>query len=165
MATFLAAGAVGRQRSAAAVAEAAHPVAAAANAARASRSKVALSMYADLPDGEIAIEEFERFAMDRLRVLKGIDDLKVKGFRPDQMQDKVAELYERHMGAPNREERQRKDVISHFVLRLAYCRTEDLRRWLIAQECDLFRARFKELVPSDQRAFMEANELPFRPLR
>ncbi len=27
---------------------------------------------------------------------------------------------------------------------------EDLRRWLIAQECDLFRARFKEMVPSDQ---------------
>lgn len=38
-------------------------------------------------------------------------------------QDKVLELYERHMSAPNREERQRKDVISHFVLRLAYCRT------------------------------------------
>ena len=34
---------------------------------KAQRSKVALSMYSDLPDGEIAIEEFERFAMDRLR--------------------------------------------------------------------------------------------------
>jgi hypothetical protein len=26
-----------------------------------------LSMYSELPEGEIAIEEFERFAMDRLR--------------------------------------------------------------------------------------------------
>lgn len=27
---------------------------------------------------------------------------------------------------------------------------EDLRRWLIAQECDLFRARFREMLPSEQ---------------
>lgn len=131
-------------------------------------------MYTDLPDGEIAIEEFERFAMDRLRVLKGIDDLKVKGFRHDQMQEqqytcpplleKVIELYDRHMAANTKEERGRKDSIAHFVLRLAYCRTEDLRRWLIAQECDLFKARFKLLPAVDQKAFMEGNELPFRPL-
>lgn len=155
MATFLDAGAVGKRR----VLQDVQPTSRAA-----ARSKVALSMYADLPAGEIAIEEFERFAMDRLRVLKGIDDLKVKGFRADQMQEKVIELYDRHMGATSREERQRKDVVSHFVLRLAYCRTEDLRRWLINQECDLFRARFREMLPSEQKAFMEANELPFRPL-
>ena len=34
--------------------------------------------------------------------------------------------------------------VSHFVLRLAYCRTEELRRWLLAQECALFQARFRE---------------------
>ncbi|KAI3424068.1 hypothetical protein D9Q98_009431 [Chlorella vulgaris] len=155
MATFLAAGAVGGARKV--LAEVQQPN-------RVHRSKVALSMYRDMPEGEIAIEEFERFAMDRLRVLKGVDDLKAKGFRVDQMQDKVIELYDKHMATAQREEKQRKDAVSHFVLRLAYCRTEDLRRWLISQECDLFKARFKDLPPRDQRVFMEANELPFRPL-
>lgn len=57
MTTFLAAGAVGGVRK---VAEDAAP-------GRVQRAKEALSMYSDMPDGEIAIEEFERFAMDRLR--------------------------------------------------------------------------------------------------
>jgi DNA primase large subunit len=34
-----------------------------------------------------------------------------------------------------------KDWISHFVLRLAYCRTEDLRRWFLAQEVALLKWR------------------------
>lgn len=34
-----------------------------------------------------------------------------------------------------------KDSISHFVLRLAYCRTEDLRRWFLAQEVALLKWR------------------------
>ena len=116
---FLAAGAVG--------AKAAQQAQEPAGAKAAARAKAALSLYTDLPDGEIAIEEFERFAMDRLRgeqccglgcemwrrrrrsvaaagctataarrnrplrpllpaVLKGIDDLKAKGFRHEQMQ-------------------------------------------------------------------------------
>ena len=39
------------------------------------------------------------------------------------------------------EENARRDAVSHFVVRLAYCRTEDLRRWLLTQECVLFKHR------------------------
>lgn len=36
------------------------------------------------------------------------------------------------------------------MLRLAFCRSEDLRRWYLAQECELFRLRFRDELPSDQ---------------
>jgi hypothetical protein len=34
---------------------------------------------------------------------------------------------------PSRQETARKDNTSHFILRLAYCRTADLRNWILAQ--------------------------------
>ncbi len=34
--------------------------------------------------------------------------------------------------------------MSHFVLRLAHCRGEELRRWFLAHEGELFAARFRE---------------------
>jgi len=43
-----------------------------------------------------------------------------------------------------------KDHASHFVLRLAYCRTEELRRWFLTHESELFKARFSDEPPKAQ---------------
>ena len=57
-----------------------------------------------------------------------------------------------------------KDHISHYVLRLAYCRTEDLRRWFLAQECALFSLRFANAGPTEVDAFMERAGLRYVPI-
>jgi DNA primase large subunit len=41
-----------------------------------------------------------------------------------------------------------KDWISHFVLRLAYCRSEDLRRWFLAHEVALLKYRLNQSSPN-----------------
>ena len=57
---------------------------------------------------------------------------------------------------------EKRDVASHFILRLAYCRTEDLRRWFITQECQLFKRRLDRLENNrDRKEFMEKNGLTY----
>lgn len=121
-----------------------------------------LSLYKTPPAEEIGIEEFERFALDRLRVLKAVEDARTRGKKPDELDVLVNDTWRKHMRATTPADTARKDAVSHFVLRLAYCRTEELRRWFLAQETAVFRHRFRTEDPVTQRRFMEDNGLPYR---
>ncbi|CAF4459531.1 unnamed protein product, partial [Adineta steineri] len=46
------------------------------------------------------------------------------------------------------------DIISHYILRLAFCPTEEERRWFITYELELFRYRFQVLTKSEQLNYL-----------
>ena len=56
---------------------------------------------------------------------------------------------------------QRKDQISHFILRLAYCRTEELRRWFLTHEIALLKHRLRTLPDNEMNSFMYANGMKY----
>ena len=113
-----------------------------------------LSFYIDPPGCDIRLETMETLAMERLRFLRIVD--KYSSLKKDEewvqkiKEDVNANGLSDYMnlakhGIQNREENcmrnRAKDYFSHFILRLAYCRTDDLRRWFISQEVDVFRFR------------------------
>ncbi|KAJ0094227.1 hypothetical protein Patl1_16969 [Pistacia atlantica] len=123
-----------------------------------------LPLYRSAPSLEVRLEDFELFAMDRLRVLKGISDGLSRGKKPEEMEKLVKDLWKANMGHQDASEVVNKDIISHFVLRLVYCRTEDLRKWFLSMETALFRHRFGRERSDAQRALMAEFDLPCKPV-
>lgn len=116
------------------------------------RRTASLSLYSEPPNEEITVDEFELYALDRLQLLRGLEQIRSRdggaseGMLDDKkLKEKLRNLEAKHV--PLRQTAElfhsdlRKDVISHFILRLAYSQTEDLRRWFITQECNLLKYR------------------------
>mmetsp|Transcript_27483 Transcript_27483/g.65469 ORF Transcript_27483/g.65469 Transcript_27483/m.65469 type:complete len:516 (+) Transcript_27483:54-1601(+) len=113
------------------------------------RSKI--NIYDAPPSDEVSMDEFEQFALDRMRVLKVIDQGKARGLKPDELHEAIKRSCDTYLPMRDRgklgefEEDKRKDQISHYILRMAYSRTEELRRWFLRQEEQLFKYRFSAL--------------------
>jgi len=122
----------------------------------------ALQLYNCPPTDDISLEQFEDWAVERLRLLRAIETQNMSGktkFSQEWVDaickelekhglEKYLELAERERVSGKKipvevqQENRRVDHISHFILKLAYCRTEELRRWFVTHETDLFRLRW-----------------------
>ncbi|XP_032042815.1 DNA primase large subunit-like [Aythya fuligula] len=126
-----------------------------------------LQFYQEPPTESISLAEFESFAVDRLRLLKVVENLGVSHVRSSDLYKMKLEAEFRRLKFPYRAlaeddyDARRKDHISHFILRLAYCKSEELRCWFLQQEMDLFRYRFNELTESLRQKFLEHVNLQF----
>ncbi|XP_049368369.1 probable DNA primase large subunit isoform X5 [Solanum verrucosum] len=78
------------------------------------------------------------------------------------MEKLVLDLWKTNMRHQHSSELLNKDIISHFVLRLVYCRTEELRKWFLSIETTLFRYRFRDEPSEIQRALMAEFDLPYK---
>ncbi|EOD09588.1 hypothetical protein EMIHUDRAFT_52656, partial [Emiliania huxleyi CCMP1516] len=118
-----------------------------------------LSMY-ELPPAEpISVSEFEEFAYDRLRLLSTIELARAKGLKGAELEARIRKARDEFM--PLSPTGLIKDYYSHFILRLAYCRSEDLRRWFLQNELELFKWRFVNNPPEDRAAWLRAKGLQY----
>ena len=115
-----------------------------------------LSFYDTPPLQEITLEQFETWAIDRLRVLIEIESCLARGKSVRDMEGIVRPLLLKHLPSSDVDER-RKDHYSHYTLRLVFCRTDELRRRFVRAETALFRLRYNMLQPKEQHEFVRLN--------
>lgn len=137
-----------------------------------------LQMYKVPPTENVTLQEFETLALERvtlLRILATATTLKGLRLYSEEWTDYViAELRTQGLkyyarlcektscGTADTDlQARRKDHIAHFILRLAYCRTEELRRWYIARELELFKMRFIIMRGEAVDTFFKLNNLRY----
>jgi DNA primase large subunit len=122
------------------------------------QSSSLLSFYLHPPTEEITIEQMEDYCINRMNVLKGIENAMAKKVFGDNLRQFIKKLlietkfYSDRVG----------DNISHFLLRLGCCRNEDLRSWFLKYECILFNNRFGSTNFDEIDIFLQENGLNFQ---
>ncbi|KAJ3107712.1 hypothetical protein HDU97_003382 [Phlyctochytrium planicorne] len=134
-----------------------------------------LNWYGTPPAYEVTLTDFELFALDRLHVLKAIENCTIRNRGNDETAKIVKAISDKcmpmlsnmHIKTATPEtlvEQREKDHISHYILRLAFCRTEDNRIWLLRQETLLFKHRFEEATRLEKELFLRGMNLAFEVL-
>lgn len=140
-----------------------------------------MQLYKIPPKGQLSLSEFEEFALERQKVLQTVESTAVqpenkslKDFRNALV---TALKRENFLGyaklvnssgcPPNPDfEARRKDHVSHFILRLAYCQNETLQGFFLKHETDLFKCRFYSLSESKEgmKQFLANSGFHYQPI-
>lgn len=109
------------------------------------------SFYLDKPTGSLTLADAEHLGSMRLDLLRTIDEQSTtlslndanapKTFESKQLfESRVLELLRKNFRSLE------DDKISHYLLRIAFCQTEELRRWFVKTEDLMFRIRFNSFL-------------------
>ncbi|KAK6503498.1 hypothetical protein TWF481_008515 [Arthrobotrys musiformis] len=135
-----------------------------------------LNFYTVPPKDEVSLEEFEQWAIDRLRVLGEIETCLFRNSTPQETDATLRKLLDKYLplnsnlSIPESERsnprrfqgltnERKRDHYSHFILRLAFARTEDLRRRFTMTEGILFKHRFMTDNTVERAEFMDSLDL------
>ncbi|KAJ7709969.1 eukaryotic and archaeal DNA primase, large subunit-domain-containing protein [Mycena rosella] len=124
-----------------------------------------LNFYDKPPLYDVSIEEFETSALDRLRILAEIESSAARNRTWEETKTVTATQCEKYLplksstavGA-DRESQRRTDHLGHFVLRLAFCRSEELRRRFVKAETTLFKVRYESDDSTEREQFLSSRD-------
>lgn len=136
-----------------------------------------LNFYTSPPTQDIKLEEFEQWAIDRLRVLAELEACSFRNKSPPETALHMKPILEKYLPlisnphssstaslSPVHIAQRKKDHYSHFILRLAFASTKELRQRFARLETMLFRLRFEDDNTSDRNKFIQSLSLDWEPV-
>ncbi|KAI5808779.1 eukaryotic and archaeal DNA primase, large subunit-domain-containing protein [Peziza echinospora] len=128
-----------------------------------------LNFYTVPPTEEITLDEFEQWAIDRLRVLGEIESCTFRNKTPEEFESTMKPLLEKYLPLSANTSaslsdakyhaaqlERKKDHYSHFILRLAFARSDELRMRFSRAETALFRLRYSTDDTKERQAFISS---------
>lgn len=134
-----------------------------------SKYKTRLSMYQDPPLNEISLEQFETWAIDRAKILIEIESYLARSRTIKEISADIKPLLTKYLplnsfNGKNTQQiydERTKDHYSHFILRLAFSKSPELRDRFVKSETLLFKIRFQQLSRQEQGEFLNQSGLDF----
>ncbi|KAF9483919.1 DNA primase, large subunit [Pholiota conissans] len=130
-----------------------------------------LNFYDAPPLFEVTAEEFETSAIHRLHILSEIETSAARNRTWDELKKVTAIQCDQHLPLGHNIDKtedldgeRRRDYLSHFVLRLAFCRSEDLRQRFVKAETTLFKLRYESDLINERASFLNSRDFNWIPV-
>lgn len=122
-----------------------------------------LTFYKLPPVGEITLDEFETWAIDRIKILNEIESCVARNKSYKEIESIVLPLLNTLLPLNSNKSNKfrQKDYYSHFILRLCFSRSKELRERFLKNEIILFKIRFNQLTFNEQFEFIKNLKLPW----
>ncbi|KAH3762171.1 DNA primase large subunit [Pelomyxa schiedti] len=119
--------------------------------------------YRQAPCEEVSTDVYTKWAQDRIALFAIVDNINVcRGeIGRATAEERVSQAIQRYMPLITIADL-RKDLHSHFALRLALSATPENRAWFINHERTLLKYRLERLSAEDLSSFLVANKMSYR---
>lgn len=115
---------------------------------------------------QMPLDEFEMWAADRIHILSEIENCSMRAMNFKDTVLHMKPIFDKYMplniasgGALGLDRERTKDHFSHYILRLAFSRTPELRHKFVQLETMVFRIRFETDDSKDRSGFVESLNL------
>ncbi|KAK5111095.1 hypothetical protein LTR62_005294 [Meristemomyces frigidus] len=130
-----------------------------------------LNFYLVPPAGDIALEQFEEWAIARLKVLGELESCQFRNKTPAETDEHMKPVLDKYMRLSSNASRsgevqdeRKRDHYSHWTLRLAFSSTPDLRQRFARLETQLLKLRMASDDARERRAFIDSLSMSWETL-